>query len=132
MYYVPTYPPTPLWPTYISTYLFTYLPTYLDVVPTYQPTHLHGCIVYLPTYTHLLTYMYYIPTYPPTHLSPITYLLSYLIFLKWNVKINMWSKIFDKCWTTFHGVVHWLTTWFIIREVKGSILNIIYMLMGLR
>jgi hypothetical protein len=37
----------------------------------------------------------------------------------------MWNKKIDKSWTPIDGVVHWLKTWFIIGEVKGSIPNII-------
>jgi len=37
----------------------------------------------------------------------------------------MWNKKIDKNRTPFNGVVHWLRTWFIIEEVKGSIPNII-------
>jgi hypothetical protein len=37
----------------------------------------------------------------------------------------MWNKKIDKSWTHFDGVVHCLRTLFIIREVKGSIPNII-------
>jgi hypothetical protein len=37
----------------------------------------------------------------------------------------MWNKKIDKSWTPFDGVVHWLRIWFLIRKVKGSILNTI-------
>jgi hypothetical protein len=83
--------------------------------------------------------MYYIPTYPPARLftySPTTYLpihppIFYNLptFILHNLVVKCQNKHVklksNKIWTPFDGVVHWLKTWFIISEVKGSISNII-------
>jgi hypothetical protein len=118
----PTYSHTPYLPTYLPSLCITYL--LITYLPTHTPIYIHIHVLCTYIRTHLLIYLFihHLFTYPPTHLSFTTYLPSNFIILQW-VEINMWNKKIDKCFTPFNGVVHWIRTWFIIGEVKGSIPN---------